>query len=259
MARADSALNVYLRKYLSDLTGIGVLVDRVVNTVQNAIAAARIDEVREACLDVVEYIRTILLPAAGARLHNYIPHERSERIEIPWEQVEGGPPPWSDEFVKSHFRFVREEVDILMDVLDLTNHGDIVLDNGSRWEPRACFLHFCYRLSFPGRLKECVALFGGDESVSSRAFNWMVTYLYTNYAVPCLTAPLHLWKPRMARYAYAIGARTPLPHCWGFIDGKFLRTRRTVRFQRAIWSGHKRGHGLQYQVLLKQHPHPNNK
>ena len=45
---------------------------------------------------------------------------------------------------------------------------------------------------------------------------------------------------------HAAGA--PLPNCWGFIDGTLRPCCRPIRNQRILFSGHKRVHGIKFQV-----------
>ena len=50
-------------------------------------------------------------------------------------------------------------------------------------------------------------------------------------------------------FAEAIhNAGSPLDNCWGFIDGTLRPCCRPIRNQRILFSGHKRTHGLKFQV-----------
>ena len=50
-------------------------------------------------------------------------------------------------------------------------------------------------------------------------------------------------------FAEAIhSAGSPLDNCWGFIDGTLRPCCRPIRNQRILFSGHKRTHGLKFQV-----------
>ena len=46
-------------------------------------------------------------------------------------------------------------------------------------------------------------------------------------------------------------AGSPLQNCWGFIDGTLRPCCRPIQNQRILFSGHKRTHGLKFQVEHK--------
>jgi len=51
------------------------------------------------------------------------------------------------------------------------------------------------------------------------------------------------------QFADAIhAAGAPLQNCWGFIDGTLRPCCRPIRSQRVLFSGHKRVHGIKFQV-----------
>ena len=56
--------------------------------------------------------------------------------------------------------------------------------------------------------------------------------------------------PLLESYAHAIASKgSPLPNCFGFIDGTVSPTFPREQNQRIAYNGHKRVHGLKYSLL----------
>lgn len=108
------------------------------------------------------------------------------------------------------------------------------------------------RLSYPCRYEDLTLKFSRPASELSYIFNMGVDHLYSNFSgrltdwnQPWLTVP------SLQLYAQAIrGKGSPLPNCWGFIDGTVRRICRPIHFQREAYNGHHRVHGLKFQSVV---------
>ena len=57
--------------------------------------------------------------------------------------------------------------------------------------------------------------------------------------------------PLLESYARSIDSKgSPLPNCFGFIDGTVRPICRPEQNQRVVYNGHKRVHGLKYQSVV---------
>ncbi len=55
----------------------------------------------------------------------------------------------------------------------------------------------------------------------------------------------------LGRFAQAIHQKgSPLPRCWGFIDGTVRPLCRPIRYQRRVYNGHKRVHAIKFQSVV---------
>jgi hypothetical protein len=83
-----------------------------------------------------------------------------------------------------------------------------------------------YRLRYPNRYSDWVRLYGRGPAEGSLIFNWMLNFIYDKFGH--LLQSLNLWwldQNHLANYATAItNEGSPLPNCWGFLDGNIIRT-----------------------------------
>ena len=108
-----------------------------------------------------------------------------------------------------------------------------------------------YRLSRPRRLcPDMEKTFGLRISHLSNIINTFSEALYKT-ALPYLTTP-SLFTPRLEYYASLVYTKSEhaINNVWGFIDGTLRKTCRPNRFQKAAYSGHKRAHGIKFQLVL---------
>lgn len=115
-----------------------------------------------------------------------------------------------------------------------------------------------YRLAYPCRLVEMKRVFGREETQLSRVFNALAKLLSAKFT-PLLEATLQLWVPDFERFATAIRTHIDTPmaqqYVIGFVDGT-VPVRKNCRphghddMQRELSSGHRRKHGLKYQVVM---------
>jgi hypothetical protein len=94
-------------------------------------------------------------------------------------------------------------------------------------------------------------LFGIHWTVCSKIFNVVLDFLYEKYGGKIRFEKQLICK-NLDRYAQCISSTTrhALPNCIGFIDGTVHPIARPVKYQRSVWSGHKRVHGLKFQAVL---------
>ena len=107
-----------------------------------------------------------------------------------------------------------------------------------------------HRLHNPVTFIDMEETFGIPWYNLSRICTVMVNYVYELFIFR-LAFDTVLLRARAAMYAAAISRKCAgaLHTCVGFLDGTLRQQCRPVRGQRAIFSGHKRHHGLKFQTL----------
>jgi len=110
-------------------------------------------------------------------------------------------------------------------------------------------LVFLLRLSYPRRLRDIErSYFHIKKSKLSAIILTMLDALY-EVAKPYLSSP-QLWSHRMEYYSKSLVDKgAPIGGIWAFIDGTLRKTARPVRYQKRVYSGHKRAHGLKFQNI----------
>jgi hypothetical protein len=90
-----------------------------------------------------------------------------------------------------------------------------------------------------------------ELSCCSRIFNQVLNFLYQKFGNK-LNFEQQLVMMNLDAYASAISNKCgrALDHCFGFIDGTVHPICRPVKFQKSVWSGHKRVHGLKFQSVI---------
>ena len=112
-------------------------------------------------------------------------------------------------------------------------------------------LILCRRLAFPSRLCDLAETFGMSKSAVSEILLWEIDFLVNRYREVLTLDTRRLTAERIAEFAAAIRDKgAPVAKVWGFIDGTFRKTCRPSLFQRVVFSGHKRAHGLKFQAVV---------
>jgi hypothetical protein len=108
-----------------------------------------------------------------------------------------------------------------------------------------------FRLHYPTKLVLCEVQFGMELTVCSRIFNSVLDHMYCKFGNK-LKFEQQLIMNNLDSYAKAIRDKcgNALDSCFGFIDGTVHPICRPVKFQRSVWSGHKRVHGLKFQSVI---------
>jgi len=147
------------------------------------------------------------------------------------------------------FRFCKDDIRNLVTVLEIP--PVMSLKNRCVVDAEDALCMTLRRFVYPNRLTDLEKLFGRPKSVLSLAINETVDFLYERHG-HLLTRLDQPWMDRdhLSSYAEAIhDAGSPLEHCFGFIDGTVRPICRPIRFQRAVFNGHKRVHAIKFQSL----------
>lgn len=92
---------------------------------------------------------------------------------------------------------------------------------------------------------------GRSISAISEAVQYMVEHIVTTFPHLVDERSFSSWAPHFANFAAAFRAKgLPIDSLVGFIDGKLWPVCRPGRYQRVLYSGHKRIHGLKTQGLV---------
>ena len=156
------------------------------------------------------------------------------------------------------FRFRKPQLQLIADLLwprmSLFLDGDkdnITCSNRYSCPYETGFLLCLFRLSRPRRLRpEMERYFCMRKSQLSACLQ---TFMEAFYQVshPYLNSAQR-WQPRFELYAQKIRRKSRCEgiRIWGFIDGTLRKTCRPSRFQRLLYSGHKRVHGIKFQSVV---------
>eukprot|EP00976_Prorocentrum_cordatum_P011953 240523-Prorocentrum_minimum.AAC.1 len=131
---------------------------------------------------------------------------------------------------------------VALQIPDFTLSG-----NGANFSREEALLVLLARIHSPTRYEELkVDRFGGSVRKLSEVYNLLVSYLYDTWAQPLLTN-LRRSVQHFERWAEAICQKSgAIGNCVGFSDGTLNRCARPTVWQRMLYSGHKRDHGLKY-------------
>jgi hypothetical protein len=165
----------------------------------------------------------------------------------------------SEDDAIAHFRFRKRHLQELANKIwprvqeYLTGvKTSITFDSGNYSAPyESLLLMVLFRLSRPRRIRpEMESFFGFRRSKISAGIKAMVNALYF-VAKQYLESP-EIFRHRMEYYAERIANKCGwLVHTvWGFIDGTLRRTCRPSYFQKLLYSGHKRAHGIKFQSVV---------
>lgn len=103
------------------------------------------------------------------------------------------------------------------------------------------------RLAYPNRWFDLVKLFGRTSAELSLVCTFMVEHITETFGHLLLSMDW-LTEEDFQQFASAIQAKgSPLNNCWGFIDGTAIQICRPTKYQKEVFSGHKRYHCLKYQ------------
>jgi nuclease HARBI1 len=164
----------------------------------------------------------------------------------------------SDSDAISNFRFRKEHlaaiaaklwpkvailVDGIYECIRVKNRYTVPFETG--------LLILLYRLAAPRCIcPDMEKFFGMRKSHISSVLSTFVRLLAV-VAWPYLT-DLTLFRNRMPYYAHLVSEKSGglVNNIWGFIDGTLRPTQRPSHFQRLLYSGHKRRHGLKFQSVV---------
>ena len=142
---------------------------------------------------------------------------------------------------KGIFRYLPEGSDAL--VVKCKNKYHVSFEVG--------MLVLLYRLARPRRLRpEMERFFGIRKSRLSSIISTFTSALYA-FAEPYFDNPA-IFHDRMPYYAQLVALKCGnlVDIVWGLIDGTVLKTARPSYFQKLLYSGHKRAHGIKFQLVV---------
>jgi hypothetical protein len=108
------------------------------------------------------------------------------------------------------------------------------------------------RLAYPCRFTDLTIKFDRPKTEICHLFSLGIDHIFSLFSNR-LTVFNHPWLsiPNLMQYAQAISAMgSPLPHCWGFIDGTVRAMCKPGQYQREVYNGHHRVHGLKFQSVV---------
>ena len=201
--------------------------------------------------DPIPLVLTICTLLQNAEVYKHI-----EDVSIEWERrlciVD-----FNESQCIDHFRFKRVHLiklfDALWPILSEFLDGDRnCLRTGNRYNCpyETAMLILLYRFSRPRRIRpDMEEFFGMRKSHISDVLKmicdgvYQLSYKYLNNPV--------IFRNRIPLYARKINEKCGVvEHAWGFIDGTIRKTCRPTYFQREVYSGHKRCHGIKFQSVL---------
>ena len=150
----------------------------------------------------------------------------------------------------AEFRFHKNDVPVLLEALQLpqsfTCHQRTICDG---IEALCITLR---RFAYPCRYSDLIPRFGRPVLELSMISNLVMETIYQEHS-----HRLTQWNntllnpPLLESYARVIASKgSPLPNCFGFIDGTVRPICRPEQNQRIVYNGHKRVHGLKYQSVV---------
>ncbi|XP_031338915.1 uncharacterized protein LOC116167616 [Photinus pyralis] len=199
-----------------------------------------------------------------AILYQLINHEENNNNGVVFNLEE-----WSDDEAKVHFRFTKNDIRRLVQILGLPNEIRTYTRNriSSKLHTKSVFqVDKCFvcigetalcimlkRLTYPNRLKDLTVMFGLSPQSPSQIINHMLSHLVAEYGHLLDNLQNNRWldEGRLQYYAHAVQTKGgAIPNCWGFIDGTTRSICRPTLDQEQYYSGHKRYHCLKYQSVL---------
>lgn len=146
------------------------------------------------------------------------------------------------------FRFKKGDIHLLARLLKLPEK--YVCENRTTASGIEGLLILLRRLTYPNRLCELEKEFGRSKTELSLLFNVVLKDLYDRFHHKVTSLEQANWLD-LQGYSRAIQARgSPVPNCWGFIDGTNMNTCRPIYGQQSVYSGHKRQHCLKFQGIM---------
>jgi len=149
---------------------------------------------------------------------------------------------------ETDFRFSKEDIRRMAQLLGFT---ETLVDDKYGYKARGvevlCIL--LYSLSWPRRLCDMGEKFGRNRCAISR-FRTIAVEIVLRWQHTLTLRPEFLARRIAVLAKCARKKGCPLPGCWGFIDGTLRPIARPVYGEEAVFSGHKRCHGLKYQSVI---------
>lgn len=155
----------------------------------------------------------------------------------------------SGEECKALFRFEKEHIPLLRTELGLPNR--LKGENGCVFSGDEGLCVVLRRLAYPNRLSDLSHLFDRSSVELSLVFNKTLNFIHEEKCDLLKTLNQRwLSHANLDTFAQSVSAAgAPLTNCWGFIDGTVRPICRPSLHQRLVYNGHKRVHGLKFQMV----------
>ena len=150
---------------------------------------------------------------------------------------------------REQYRFEKHHIALLVSIFTLGPF--IKLDNGTKVKSKLALCILLRKLVFPVRTADLEELFGIDRSLCSRICNSILSHVFENHSY-LLKIRKCLVNNNKEFWSSAIRNKNncPLDSCLGFIDGTNKAICRPIKYQKKVYSGHKRQHTLKYQGVV---------
>ncbi|CAB1109359.1 unnamed protein product [Ectocarpus sp. CCAP 1310/34] len=148
-------------------------------------------------------------------------------------------------FEKPHFRRLLAALELPPEFV-ISRGGRGVL----RIPARLCLAVTLWRFSAPTTLLRDRLFWGMGETLVCEVFNVTIEAIYDRWGHLVRDLQVDAILPKIGDFCEAISSRgSPLPRCWGFLDGTIRKICRPGRWQRMYYNGWKRPHALKYQAV----------
>jgi hypothetical protein len=117
------------------------------------------------------------------------------------------------------------------------------------------FIAFCmvlYKLSAPRRLCDLRDKFGGTKQRCGRIVNHVICFLFLRFRSKMAGLDLQRMNDAYMQELCSVHFQKNqvMENIWGFIDGTVRPCCRPVRFQEALYNGHKKTHAIKFQSVV---------
>ena len=150
----------------------------------------------------------------------------------------------------AEFCFHKNDVPVLLEALQLLQ--SFTCHQGTTCDGIEALCIILRRFAYPCRYSNLIPRFGCPVPELSMISNLVMDTVYQerNHRLTQWNNTL-LNPPLLESYARGIDSKgSPLPNCFGFIDGNVRPICQPEQNQRIIYNGHKRVHGLKYQFVV---------
>ena len=150
----------------------------------------------------------------------------------------------------AEFRFHKNDVPVLLEALQLPQ--SFTCHQGTICDGIEVLCITLRRFAYPCRYSDLIPRFGRPVPELSMISNLVMDTIYEehNHRLTQWNNTL-LNTPLLESYARAIDSKgSPLPNCFGFIDGTVRPICQPEQNQRIVYNGHKQVHGLKYQSVV---------
>ena len=158
---------------------------------------------------------------------------------------------YSDKECRAYFRFKRDDLFQLLDALRIPKVMKTSSQDSATGLEALCIL--LRRLAYPNRWLELRKMFGRSNGSLNRIF--YATLRIIDKCSSVLKTWDHSWltEDDFQEYAASIADKVEpgvIPDVFGFIDGTARPICRPIKFQRQMFSGHKRTHCTKWQSVV---------